>query len=318
MKIYWHSYELKPSGSSHFSMRIGALLRVDFPDGKTGYADCHPWTSFGDEPLMEQLRKATRGSLTPITRNSLRFARLDAEARAEGKNLFHALKIPPSHHLIVNLSTFKLDEAIGYKRVKVKLGSNLAEEIVQIKSLAELLNGTDILIRPDFNYKIHLSEFEGFLSGIGSAIHKLDFCEDPFYYDFHTWKTIQDRFHINLACDRDAEFALNKTQAAKFLVIKPAVHPCLHFPNSIPQQRLVYTSYLDHPLGQVSAAYEAAIAAARHPNFVDFCGLLSHRVYEPNPFSESLGCKNMLLIPPDGTGFGFDDLLHKLSWRKLS
>ena len=77
------------------------------------------------------------------------------------------------------------------------------------------------------------------------------------------------------------------------------------------------TSYLDHPLGQVAAAYVAAQLWAQFPDRLETCGLLSHLVYQTNEFSEQLCVKEAILIPPEGTGFGFEETLYNQDWRDL-
>ena len=62
--------------------RRGALIRVD-----GGFADVHPWPELGDAPLDEQLALLARGETTPLTRASLHWARVDADARARGVSI---------------------------------------------------------------------------------------------------------------------------------------------------------------------------------------------------------------------------------------
>jgi len=72
------------------------------------------------------------------------------------------------------------------------------------------------------------------------------------------------------------------------------------------------TSYMDHPVGQLFAAYVAAKHATSSR-----CGLVTHVLYEKNAFIEQLGIDGMRLVPPAGRGIGFDDLLERLPWKKL-
>ena len=81
----------------------------------------------------------------------------------------------------------------------------------------------------------------------------------------------------------------------------------------------MFTSNLDHPLGQCWAAYSAALFYADKPaDVVPLCGLVTQHVYRPNAFSELLG---MSISPefcvPGGTGLGFDDLLAAQEWKRL-
>jgi O-succinylbenzoate synthase len=69
---------------------------------------------------------------------------------------------------------------------------------------------------------------------------------------------------------------------------------------------------MDHPVGQFFAAYVAAThdVSAR-------CGLMTHVLYESDPFIERMERDGARLLPPRGTGIGFDDLLEALPWKPL-
>jgi O-succinylbenzoate synthase len=70
---------------------------------------------------------------------------------------------------------------------------------------------------------------------------------------------------------------------------------------------------MDHPVGQFGAAYVAASheSAAR-------CGLMTHVLYEPDAFIDRIERDGARLLPPRGTGIGFDDLLEGLPWKTLT
>ena len=86
MKVSIYKYELKApftaNASSAKASRSGALLKISWPSGKTGYADLHPWPELGDEKLDDQLAMLEKLRLTPLTEQSINFAKRDAEARA--------------------------------------------------------------------------------------------------------------------------------------------------------------------------------------------------------------------------------------------
>lgn len=281
------------------SSREGALLRFEFADGLVGYADCHPWQSFGDEPLNKQLTLLQNNQLTLLTQRSLYFARLDAEARHQNVNLFRHLKIPQSHFLILDLKNCHLESPLkqGYTCFKVKLGKDLNYEIEKLKDAFLEVNR----VRLDFNMALNQIEFERFLEKISSHLDKVDFIEDPFPFQHDSWKQLQASYPINLASDLNCMEALGHHESARVLIIKPAIQTV---PVVSEKQRIVITSYLDHPFGQLCAAYCAAQTQG------EICGLQSHLVYEPTSFSERLGNQGPFMLPPSGTGFGFDDLLH--------
>jgi O-succinylbenzoate synthase len=66
---------------------------------------------------------------------------------------------------------------------------------------------------------------------------------------------------------------------------------------------------MDHALGQLCAAYEAAKA-----KLSVHCGLLTHLVYAEDPFFRQLSHHHGTLLPPNGTGFGFDKELAELDF----
>lgn len=322
--IAYSAYELIPisviqSKSTH-SKRSGALLKFQFENGTIGYADCHPWIELGDDPLELQLQWLKDGILTSLTSQSLAFATLDAKARAEGVNLFQDKTIPASHYLIANLENYQLSEVIkrvesGFTRIKIKLGNHLETEIKHLKILCEALSKSSSFsskLRLDFNLKLDPHKFEQFLQQLGPWKDRVDFYEDPFLFDFPVWTALQKKHGIILACDHQSQRLCECLDSSIVVVCKPAVQSESLFQGSGTSRRVV-TSYLDHPLGQLCAAFMAT--SLSQPS--EICGLLSHKVYQMNQFSEQLSNQGPILKPPHGTGFGFDELLEGQSWMRL-
>jgi o-succinylbenzoate synthase len=327
MKIFYCPYELVArvtvnSRKSHDSRR-GALLRVEHEDGTIGYADCHPWEELGDLPLDEQINLLHKREVTPLTQRSLHFAQIDAIARMHNKNVFQDLIIPRSHWLISNLikaDPGAISEAINqeFDHFKIKLGGNLPSELDQLRKLDRIFSTGKAKLRFDFNQRLTQSNFEDTLKTLSTLDAVIDFYEDPFPFDNEQWAQVQSEYGVDLACDHQSQRAIGVPEAASVLVIKPAVQDEAIFLASLQKrQRLVITSYLDHPLGQLSAAYVAALCYAKNPDRIGVCGLLPHHVYQPNAFSEKLTTKGPDLIPPEGTGFGFNDLLQAQPWQVL-
>lgn len=271
--------------------REGALIRID-----GGHADCHPWPELGDLPLEQQLKKLAFGETTPLTERSFSFAKLDREARRERRSLFEGLMIPKSHHLLLNVS----DPFSNASIVKIKVKKTTPTE-----SLKTLIEKHGCRIRLDFNAQLEIEEFESFLKEMKPYLSSIDFIEDPFPYHREKWQSMQEKYGVALACDRNSKQAIGHIESAKVLVIKPAVQDSAPFQNAL--QRIVVTSYLDHPFGQLTAAFVAAQMTT------EVCGLHSHHVYQTNEFSERFGEE----LTPFGTGFGFDDLLERLPWKKI-
>jgi O-succinylbenzoate synthase len=294
--------------------REGALLRIAFPDGCLGYCDCHPWVQLGDAPLRAQLAAAaTRGS-TPLLTCSYRFARLDAEARAAGRSLFEGLHIPPSHQLLANND--RIEELVqqGITHFKFKCGSHLDMEMEALKNWVHV--APSALFRLDFNEQIPREVFVALWNKIPDSLkERIDFIEDPYPYDPDLWYRDQEHLKVSFAADRASKEAFMHPGSCHAIVIKPAIEPV---PDSIPSEaQLVVTTYLDHPLGQMSAAYVAATLKRQFPSRVGFCGLLSHRCYRSDPFIDALDARGPFLRTPQGLGLGFDSLLKELPWQDL-
>lgn len=295
--------------------RTGALLKVRFSDELVGYADCHPWEELGDISLKDQLACLAQKKTTPLTSSSLYFAQIDAEARAVQKNLFTGFSPPVSHFLISDLAACShsfLDAAIneGQSCLKIKLGR---DHVAEAKILNALFSRRNLPLRFDFNEALTKAKFEEFLSLITDEVKaNIDFIEDPFPFQGGLWEEVQDNFKVRLACDRQAAAAINQPKSASTLILKPAIQCCLSVDND--EQRLIVTSYLDHPLGQLAAAYTAC---QFDKNVKRLHGLNSHYIYEMNQYSQLLAEKGALFKFPEGTGFGFDDLLEGEPWQKL-
>jgi len=276
---YW-KYELKPkrrlSAIAAEGSRRGALIRID-----GGYADIHPWPELGDAPLNEQLALLARGETTPLTRASLKFADIDRAARRDERSLFDGLTIPPSHWP-------GPDPPGGFDTVKLKSIDRIPEHV---------------RLRIDFNATLTPEEFVRIAATLPRQ--RIDFIEDPCPYDAATWTDLRARTGLRLALDRGS--VAGQRRGADVLVIKPAIE-------EIPpaDSELVVTSYMDHPIGQLCAAYAAATTG-----ITTTCGLVTHVLYEPDPFIDRMQIEGTRLVPPGGTGWGFDDLLEGLPWRTL-
>lgn len=312
MKISYSTYELQ--SRAFLGKRTGSLLRCKFEDGTLGYADCHPWPELGDLPLQQQLKKLAQGKLTPLTKRARYFANLDAKARAQNLLLFTGLKIPPSHML---MSHFTEDIPSGISRIKIKLGRRFPKE--EISCLQKLLCTLpeNVKVRLDFNGRLSRQGFEKYLMEIGEWREKIDFIEDPFPYCPFGWEQVQNVFGVRLACDRDSEIRRKDVESHCVSVIKPAIQDESLF-NAMDHRKIVITSYLDHPLGQLSAAFVAAKLFENASMHLDQCGLLTHEIYQTTEFSAQLKRQGPTLLPPsEGTGFGFDKLLEKQKWQEL-
>ena len=300
-EIWASPYELVAKADGR--RRSGALLRVGFVDGLIGFADLHPWPELGDLILADQLDLLTNSLDSNLIRQSLRFARLDAEHRALEKSCFDGLTIPPSHVSLPFGFTAEDIQACAGSVVKIKDG-NLSRDLVA----AFIESG--IRVRLDFNQRESYNSLVAKLRQ-WEDLSWIDWIEDPFPADAPTWDRLRQEFGVRLALD----FAdPTDFDAYDVRVIKPAREET---PLALdPGKTLCFTSYLDHPLGQLTAAWQSAMAV-RDGMPVEVCGLNTHTVYEPNPFSMQLSVKGGQLIPPGGPGFGFGNELKNANWERI-
>ena len=278
MDCYFWRYELvsKRRLSAIAGRRFGALIRVG-----DGFADVHPWPELGDLPLDEQLSLLACGTTTRLTARSLHFAALDAAARAESRSLFDGLVIPPSHWP-------GADPPASFDVAKVKSLETLPERV---------------RLRIDFNATLTAEQF----LRLELPRERIDFVEDPCPYDGATWRMLRERTGVRLALDREVA-----EDGVDVLVVKPALQE-MPLSTSMTSREIVVTSYMDHAIGQMFAAYVAASHA-----IANTCGLFTHVLYEVDSFFDRIRADGPRLLAPAGTGIGFDDLLESLPWKKLA
>jgi o-succinylbenzoate synthase len=279
MRLWVHRYRLVPR------RRLSGVAAEGAREGALlriddGFADLHPWPELGDLPLDAQLAMLARGEMTGQSRATLHFASIDADARARGVSLFEGLTIPESHWP-------GNDPPNGFDTVKIKGVTAVPEQV---------------RIRIDFNATLTAAEFVEIARELPRE--RIDFVEDPCPYDAEVWAQLQKRTGLRLALDRT-----RGTQGFDVLVHKPALEA--EWPSS--DREIVVTSYMDHPIGQFGAAYVAATHRTSSR-----CGLMTHVLYEPDAFIERVERDGARLLPPRGTGIGFEDLLENLPWTRLA
>lgn len=304
-------------------VREGALLRFQFENNNFGFADCHPWPEIGDVPLNEQLSLLKKRQLsTKNLKRALAIAKNDAQARSKNLNLFDGLSVPVSHYLIMSincLSTELLENISeeGFSTVKVKVGRNIDCELDTLKKQLKADIARQFSFRFDFNEILTAEEFQKYLKTLLKMGVHIDFCEDPFPFDQKKWIEIECEYDVRLALDKKIEQLNHDDKEPALIVIKPAVDDMEMLKNLQEKTKVVVTSYLDHPIGQTAAAYVGALINKEHPDRLEVCGLLSHRVYQENIFSERMTPKGSLFPLTQGTGLGFNSLLENQQWEKI-
>jgi O-succinylbenzoate synthase len=290
----------------------GALIHLD-----GGYGCIHPWPELGDPPLEKCLADLAGPRRWPIVRRALRCAEFDRVARSFERSLFEEMEMPESHATLFMCSVAEVARAVeaGFNLVKLKCGIDPAAEARFLDEMAT--EHPTLRWRLDFNESLDPQTAVDFLTGLAERTRlAIDFVEDPCPYSESTWAELRRRTRLRLAVDRESA---PHRSAAQVMVVKPAVDEPLLLAEAAVEhhQRLVVTSYMDHPLGQAFAAWEAARLGLLFPGMVGACGLQTHHLFEPNPFTEMLGAWSPVFQPPPGNGLGFDDLLDELPWTPL-
>lgn len=296
-------------------------MRVEFPRFGTGFADVHPWPELGDPPLDLQLNALSAGKASTLVARSLAFARVDAAARSARQSLFENLRLPESHYLTTNASqTDAMHDAVmrGFKVIKIKVGRNPVNDAAMLERLSAELP-IHIRLRLDANEAFDRSELKAFMAPRPRAfLERVDFFEDPCCYDADIWAAVERDYGVRLALDRRSS-DIATLSGFSTVIIKPAVQDPFPIVEVARRRglRVAVTSYLDHPVGQLHAAWMHASIDHDMPGLLDVGGFLSHVAYEITPYSEAFPCDGPQLTRPQGTGFGFDDLLEREPWRRL-
>lgn len=304
MKIWVHPYELKARQAERVKDRRGALVKVEWAVGQTGFSDLHPWPEFGDADLDTQIKSLADLTFTPLSSLSLEFNYQDREYRLLKRNAFAGLILPRAHRLFFSID--ELDPQIlakvkgeGFTHLKVKMGEDLKRET---EALLQLTYSTTLLWRLDMNGKIAPADFENWWTGLDPAVRaRIDYIEDP---------TSARALKIGGPWADD----WNRVELASVRVVKPARERRAELSN---YRRVVYTHSLDHSFGRACALWSAGRYYADHPKRLEVCGLASSDVYEPDAFSSQWNCPGPRLKPTTGYGFGFDEILGSLSWQKI-
>jgi o-succinylbenzoate synthase len=332
----WHSrYRLHATHAfnsrADVKVREGALLRVVFPDG-VGFADLCPFPGMGDQPLDIEFRHLAADKPSALAARSMHFARLDATARAQGVSLYDPVARIENHFLVTNLARFDADRvssiaASGYRRCKIKIGRDLVVESRRLETFVDRLaqagrSMTDekLRVRLDFNAALSCDRFARWLdANLTHLLPVLEFIEDPFPYDARQWSDIGSQWPVSLALDMAADPLATGGEGAAVIVVKPAVQEVASIMKMYTgtDKRFVFTHYMDSPVGQMCAlvATQQVWHEARAQILV--CGLQHHDVSQACELQRAVESDGPFIVPPQGRGLGFDDLLERQAWTEL-
>lgn len=290
----------------------GALIRIG-----DGFACIHPWPELGDPPLEKCLEDLKGRKFWPIVKRALRCAEFDNAARTAEESLFEEMEVPRSHATLVDANPKDLAVAVeaGFEMVKIKAGRNVGAEMRFLEEMSA--EYPSLRWRIDFNELLDPEAADRFLGGLSQELkRKIDFVEDICPFSEVVWGELWKKHRVQLAVDRESG---PHRIAAQCMVIKPAVdEPYLLGEAAVMNsQRAVITSYMDHPLGQAFAAWEAARTELIFPGLIGTCGVQTHHLFEKDAFVEKLGDWKPDFKAPSGTGLGFDDELAALTWVSL-
>lgn len=290
----------------------GVLIRAG-----EGYGCIHPWPELGDPSLGKCLDDLKERRFWSIVRRAMRCAEFDNAARTAEESLFEEMEVPRSHATLVKADAKELALAVesGFDTVKMKAGRDLEAEGAFLAAMRAEYPA--LKWRLDFNESLDPETAESFIGGLPPEVRKaVDFLEDICPFSESAWEKLWKTHRVPLAVDRDSG---PHRKAAQYTVIKPAVdEPFLLAEGAaMNSQRVVMTSYMDHPFGQAFAAWEAARNSLVFPGLIGTCGLQTHHLFEKNAFVEQLGEWKPEFKAPGGTGLGFDDELAALPWVKL-
>ncbi|NOY00043.1 MAG: hypothetical protein GXP30_09970 [Verrucomicrobia bacterium] len=318
--IYYHRYTLKgafPLNARSQKRAVeGCLIRVG-----AGVGCIHPWEALGDEALDRQLDALNKGRPHRLAKRAMHCARLDGAAREEGVSLFDELTIPDSHFTMLPGMALEKKKVQTFARIKLKGSLDLEvtkEEVLRCLRCAS----SDSLLRIDFNEVLDHAVAMNLAQALGEELcERIEFIEDPIRFDADNWSRLGSQTGLPLAVDRGCEKAVADEAELKWWVIKPALVDSEGFALKLlgfaDKRNLVITSYMDHAIGQMFAAYEAAVLKQKYPDSIRECGLLTHELFDSDEFFEAVQSKGPKLMAPEGLGLGFDDQLERLPWKRL-
>ena len=283
--------------------RNGFLLKVENDDFGAGFADIFPWPEFGD-PEIGDIPKLLKAPFieSSLLRKSISFAMRDGVARTMGIRLLENRRLK-NHFLVPECNPESFNLALqaheqGFTHFKLKMARTPEQELQWLKSWSQSMPPEPNL-RLDCNSRATVE----FINELQPYQDWIEFIEDPFQ-DYNLWKTDWATFAFD-----QPPFPYDKVRT-DWQVIKPAKQ----FEVDRVADRLIFTHYMDHPIGMAHAFYEAATSG---PQLTPY-GLMRQSCESTGDFQSLIqmdGCE--MSFQDSGFGIGFTDLLKKCKWQSL-
>lgn len=311
--LKYSPYEIRVNGQ----VVEGALLT----DG-VGYSVLHPWTSLGDPSLSSLLEDLSTQKKHPLVLRSLELLSLDAQARAKGESLLPTQS--PASHLFLDLmdtSVFsKLKSALneGIQLFKFKIAFDVDHEISVFKKIQKEFAQENFKIRLDANQRFRSAAplFQILEAFEDSFKSRIDFIEDPFAGSPEEWMSFKEKSALRIAHD----FASKEFRdLCDVWILKPTRNNPWPLVELVLQKnkKLVFTTALDHELGQLAALSLADEVQKKHPLLVEDGGFLSFSELQGAGTCFSRKGNRLDFESLRGVGFGCESLLSSLSWQNL-
>lgn len=322
LRVAYYRYRLIPKAGG--KPREGALLRAN-----GGYADLCPLSEFGDESLDTALNSIVTGEPNELLLRALNFTVPDSHYRSEGKSALAGLPPHENHALLPILSNYTSESLCtavaglwerGFRVFKIKIAHGDLEQEAQLLNTLVANASDSLLLRLDPNARFTPESCRQFLDRLTPETRaQIEFIEDPTPFAPSFWRTLYKDYGIPLAADFEVPPYQEKEPSYQVRILKPVRDSLAPLPHTNHVEKIVITSALDHPMGQMQSLFAMGILSRSLSQTVSpVCGIASHLVYEENPFSAQLRMDGSRLIPPLGTGWGFDDLLEALPWTDLN
>lgn len=206
-------------------------------------------------------------------------------------------------------------ESKGFKAGKIKASANLAAALERLTMLASMVPSWRW--RLDFNGCLNENDALKFWKSLPHHLKtRIDFIEDPCPFSIQSWERLVDAgmpLALDMGSDVEHQPAIS-SDLPIIRIVKPAREATPEYLYEPP----VFTTVMDHPVGQLWAVYQAAEYYRNSlPTEIPLCGLCTHLLFEPDPFIDRMGGMNPQAAVPGGTGLGFDELLEHIPWKIL-